>query len=335
MNKPGVSIVIPAYNAEKFVLDTLNSVRGQSYADWEVILVDDGSTDGTVRVAEGFLADNPGRMTIITHPYGENRGTSASRNLGLQKAAGELVCFLDADDIWLPDFLEFFVARFNRFPELLMAYGPCIYWHPEPDGPGKAPDPVQLTGCAGGIVAAAKLFKLYLEYENCVPSPSGVMIRRSRLLEAGGWEDEFKGMFDDQVLYSKLFLLGGPVFVAAKPLYRYRQHAESLCHQAVQGQRLYESRKTYLAWLRGFVERLGPAHGVLLKKVDEQATLLELRNHIDRKFASRSSRYDAVRDVLSQVAGMKRAGEGYFNYKVIRYALSYLLTRLIGARHEA
>ncbi len=95
---PTVSVVIPAWNAVRFLPAALDSVRGQSYGIFEIIVVDDGSTDGTAEVARA-TAD----VTLVESARG---GPSAARNLGIGQASGELVAFLDADDIWLPAKLE-------------------------------------------------------------------------------------------------------------------------------------------------------------------------------------------------------------------------------------
>ena len=94
------SVVIPIYNKEAYLRDTVESVLGQTEGDYELILVDDGSTDGSLRVAESF--DEP-RIRIIRKPNG---GVSSARNAGIRAARGEYVCLLDADDLWLPRYLE-------------------------------------------------------------------------------------------------------------------------------------------------------------------------------------------------------------------------------------
>lgn len=325
-------MVVPAYNAEQFVVATLESVRNQRFTNWELILVDDGSSDGTRQVVADYLESHPGKMRVLAHPHGENRGTSATRNLGLQQATGELICFLDADDVWKPEFLELFVAEFARFPELAMAYGPCIYWYPGREG---RPEKVQETGLTGGIHSSAVLLRQFLEDENTVPSPSGVMLRRSRILEAGGWEEDFRGMFDDQALYSKLLLASCEVFLTDRPLYYYRQHAASLCGTALRENSLYENRKGYLAWLTDYLERAGVTDPAFRKTVEEQTTLLEIRNQIDREFAAPASKWQASLATLRQVAALKKAEQTRFSAKVLRYGLSYLAARLLatGEKH--
>ena len=102
---PAVSVIIPAYNADAFLARAIRSVETQSFRDFELIVVDDGSTDGTADVARGFDS--------VRYVCGAHRGEAEARNLGLEEATGELVAFVDADDEWLPDKL----ARQFRFME--------------------------------------------------------------------------------------------------------------------------------------------------------------------------------------------------------------------------
>lgn len=108
--KPIVSVIVPAYNAERFLGDAVRSVLGQSWRDLELIIVNDGSSDGTAEAAERFAAGDP-RVRVI---HKTNGGLSSARNAGMAAARGELLCFLDADDALLPDKLERQVAFLDR-----------------------------------------------------------------------------------------------------------------------------------------------------------------------------------------------------------------------------
>lgn len=103
-----VSVIIPAFNAARYIAETLASVEAQTYRDWEAIVVDDASTDNTARVAESF-GDG---FTIIR--AAKNAGLAASRNRAIDAAGGELLAFLDSDDLWLPEYLESQVAAFDQ-----------------------------------------------------------------------------------------------------------------------------------------------------------------------------------------------------------------------------
>ena len=105
------SVVIPLYNKEKYIEATIRSVLGQSCQEFEVLVVDDGSTDGSLALAEAFASD---RVHIIRQ---ENQGVSVARNTGIEHASGEFICFLDADDQWRPEYLATIDALTNQYPE--------------------------------------------------------------------------------------------------------------------------------------------------------------------------------------------------------------------------
>lgn len=113
-NKPMVSIIIPAYNAGRFISETIESVFHQSFTDWELIIINDGSKDNTdVLLAKYAAADK--RISIITK---ENSGVSDTRNKGIEKAKGDMIAFLDADDVWLKDNLQKKVNCLLTNPEI-------------------------------------------------------------------------------------------------------------------------------------------------------------------------------------------------------------------------
>lgn len=100
-----VSIIVPVYNAEKFIRETMDCVVAQTYPRWELLLVEDCSRDGTVAVIEEYIRENgEGRIRLINQP--ENMGAARARNRGLQEAVGRYIAYLDADDLWLPEKLE-------------------------------------------------------------------------------------------------------------------------------------------------------------------------------------------------------------------------------------
>lgn len=112
---PTVSVVIPAYNVEEWIGESLDSVLAQTFEDYEVVVVDDGSRDGTVELVEGYVSRHPGRIRLVRQEQG---GASRARNRGIDEARGEFIAFLDADDLWLPRKLELQVAAFRADPDL-------------------------------------------------------------------------------------------------------------------------------------------------------------------------------------------------------------------------
>jgi teichuronic acid biosynthesis glycosyltransferase TuaG len=102
MNKM-VSIITPSYNSEKFISDTIQSAQNQTYSNWEMIIVDDCSTDRTVEIIQKFI-DNDTRIQLIK--LNKNSGTGIARNIALQEASGRYIAFLDSDDLWKPEKLS-------------------------------------------------------------------------------------------------------------------------------------------------------------------------------------------------------------------------------------
>ena len=114
---PLYSVIVAAYNEERFIASALSSVLAQTHVDFELIVVDDGSTDGTVAAVAPFEADP--RVKLISQP---NKGLSAARNTGIEAGESERVAFLDSDDLWLPDYLEKAHAALEAHPKAGFAY---------------------------------------------------------------------------------------------------------------------------------------------------------------------------------------------------------------------
>ena len=117
---PLVSVIIPTYNANNYIETTLNSVRSQTYKNIEVIVIDDGSQDQTAEIVRS-VAQQDGRIILLQQP---NSGVAAARNFGIQKAQGELIAPIDADDIWYPENLEKQLQYFLQAePSVGLVYG--------------------------------------------------------------------------------------------------------------------------------------------------------------------------------------------------------------------
>ncbi|MCL1474290.1 glycosyltransferase family 2 protein [Argonema antarcticum] len=113
---PVVSVIIPAYNAEKTILETIQSLQQQTFSDFEAIVINDGSTDSTVELLSKI---EDGRLKVFSY---ENGGLPVARNRGIDRATGEYITFIDADDLWTPDKLELQLAALQQHPEAGVAY---------------------------------------------------------------------------------------------------------------------------------------------------------------------------------------------------------------------
>ena len=102
MRENTVSIITPLYNGERFLSQTIESVLAQTYPDWEMLIINDGSTDRSLEIAQEYAEKDP-RIQVLSQP---NAGSAAARNNGIRRAEGRYIALLDADDLWEPDFLE-------------------------------------------------------------------------------------------------------------------------------------------------------------------------------------------------------------------------------------
>jgi glycosyltransferase involved in cell wall biosynthesis len=168
---PQISVVIPAFNSAATIRATIASVLNQTFTDWELIIIDDGSQDATLAIAQSFLDT---RIQVFSYP---NAGSSASRNRGIGHAAGQYVAFLDADDLWTPDKLEAQFQALQANPDAAVAYS----WTHSID----ESDHFLRRGSylsANGHVYAKLLLVDFIE------SGSNPLILKQALLETGGFD---------------------------------------------------------------------------------------------------------------------------------------------------
>ena len=168
---PIISVIIPVYNGEKTIKETIESVLNQTFTDFELIIVNDGSQDSTLAVIDNI---QDSRKKIFSYP---NAGVSESRNRGLEQATGEYIAFLDADDLWTPDKLEAQYKALQENPKAGLAYS----WSDWIDESG------QFLRSGGHITVNGNAYaKLLLR--DFVESGSNPLIRRQALAEVGGFD---------------------------------------------------------------------------------------------------------------------------------------------------
>jgi glycosyltransferase involved in cell wall biosynthesis len=180
---PLVTVVIPAYKAEAFIAETIQSVIDQTYTNWELIIIDDGSPDNQKMIIEPFLKD-----PRIQYYFQENQGVSAARNHGLKIAKGAFIAFLDADDLFYPSNLEKkvdFLLKNNEIG-LVHAYVQVI------DENSIELDEV-LIGKQGWV-----LDDLLIWRAEVIPAPSSILMPTKIAKEIGGWDTNFQTAADQE-----------------------------------------------------------------------------------------------------------------------------------------
>ena len=242
-----VSVVITFLNSERFLAEAIESVRSQTFRDWELLLVDDGSQDGSRQIAQRF---ENSRIRLLSHPHRENRGISASRNLGVRHATGELIALLDSDDVWEPGKLTSQIALLDRHPEAAMIYSSAVRWYSWDRG--KVPDEVIWNTEKNRLIPPPEVVGNYLRNQSLAPCTCTALIRRTAYELAAGFDEGFHDLYDDQVFFAKL-LLQHPAYVMRKPTARYRQHDRSTCAQAREAGTEAVVRRRFLTWLLAYL----------------------------------------------------------------------------------
>lgn len=259
-SQPLVSSIIIFFNAEKFFAEAIDSVLTQTYENWELLLADDGSTDSSTAIAQQYAQQYPEKIRYLEHAGHENRGMSATRNLGIRHAKGEFIAFLDADDAWLPHKLAQQVEIMQSYPEAGMVYGKSLYWQ---SWTGNSEEGQQ-DYIPDAYVAANKLYSspdlLLLSYplgSATPPPPTDILLRREAIEALGGFEEGFQKsyqLYEDQAFFAKLYLRY-PVFVAEACWDQYRLHPGScgaVVHQAGQ---YHQVRSYFLSWLEAYFKQ--------------------------------------------------------------------------------
>ncbi len=182
-NAPLVSVIMPAYNARPYLNEAVCSVLEQDYPNVELLVVDDGSVDGTAEVA---LTHGP-RVRVLRQ---QNRGPAAARNLGLRHAKGSLIAFLDADDVWLPGKVSAQVSELQRHPEIGMVFGKFARWESRPDGAfDDPPPPAPADASVPLVVAHSGWIYNELLFDNIVHIITA-MVRRELVEQLGGMDEQ-------------------------------------------------------------------------------------------------------------------------------------------------
>lgn len=281
---PAVSAIIIFLNEERFLAEAIESVRAQTFDDWELILVDDGSTDASTAIARRAAAGCR-RTRVVHHPDRANRGMSASRNLGVSVAHGELIAFLDGDDVWLPDKLERQVALHRSHPEAAMIVAPLLRWRTWTGDP-EAADLEDLMGVgrrkfgshprAGRLVPPPELAVMMLADDYFIPG--GALIRRRVLADVGGYDEAFRTMYEDAVAMMKI-AVEHPVYVDDRVTYYYRMHPDSCTNTESDSATIDRRRTAYLDFVEVHLNERGLMNSALARALGDARRSTHRRRH--------------------------------------------------------
>lgn len=236
MSAPLVSICVPAYKAERFLAETLASIRAQTYANWELIVTEDGSRDRTEEIVRAFAATVPQPVHYTRHD--PNRGLPATRNAGIEAARADWIALLDSDDLWTPDHLATGVATAQATGADFVHGGSVLFDSDTGrDLKVRAPSPE--------AVAALPLSLFLNKY---VVQPASVLLHRTLWEKAGRFDPAFRYV-EDRDMWLRCARAGGRIAYTGRDTCRYRKHAQALStHAAPMAEAAARALAKHLDW---------------------------------------------------------------------------------------
>jgi glycosyltransferase involved in cell wall biosynthesis len=221
-----ISVIIPVYNAERYLRQAVESIVDERHRGIkEIILVEDGSSDNSCKIARELLTDYPDIIYLYQHPGKLNRGAGASRNLGIKKSTGDLICFLDADDYWLPGRLDEPVEILKVNADIDGVYAPAIFMFENADEKRKFENISPFVGSARNIAPENLLQEALSGTQIC--STNGIILRRESFKKIGYYNEDLRRAQDMELLFrmaAKLRLVGTN---SGKPVDVIRRHGNN------------------------------------------------------------------------------------------------------------
>jgi glycosyltransferase involved in cell wall biosynthesis len=270
-----VSVVVPFLDADRFFDENTESILCQTHSNWELLLVDDGSTDASSAKARALAKVNPSRVQLLEHPGHANRGQSASRNLAFRHLRGHFIAMLDADDVWLPEKLARQVRILQQHPEVAMVYGPLVYWY---GWTGTRKDMhrdfVSPHGTRHDVVIEPPEQVVHLiTFKDGLPAPSTVLLQRWVIDKGFSFDESFE-MYEDEIFLTQI-ALHHPVYLMSESFELYRQHPDSVCAQAIRRGEYAPNlpnaaRQAFLRWLEKYIVDNCLSEGPLLPALRQQ-----------------------------------------------------------------
>ena len=317
---PKVTVIIPAYNTARYIGETLESVLAQSFSDYEVIVVNDGSPD-TPELEKVILQ----YQDHIRYIKQQNRGLGSARNTGIRNARGEFLAFLDSDDVWLPDFLAEQLKLFAENPSLDLVCADCLYFgNPELEGTSwQSLDPLDDP----------------VTFEKVLPTHGGafasfVLLRKETALKVGFF-DEATNILEDYHYWLMLLYRGGRMGYLRKVLGKRRIHSGSITYNqdVVVPRAINALRK-----LQGILDPAGREAALVEKQIalsESQLSLKEGRRRLalGNHEGARESFAKAYAKVPSRKVAFALLGLRWFP-RCTRWAISHWDRHLLAHNHK-
>ncbi len=226
---PRISIVMPFLNGANYLSEAIHSILAQDLEDWELILVDDGSTDASSAMAAKFARRHP-NIQLVNHPNRDNRGLAASRVRGTDFATGEYLMFLDHDDVLFPDALSSMVRVLDENWNAAAVFACTVFWAFDPKVSSR--DTMQSHyPLPPGMIDGGKMLRDLVRSDHHHPAICSTLFRRAVLLSVRDTTPAYDGMYEDTAVLFKL-LCRNDVYLLERPVSSYRLHAQSMSHQA-------------------------------------------------------------------------------------------------------
>jgi peptidoglycan/xylan/chitin deacetylase (PgdA/CDA1 family)/SAM-dependent methyltransferase len=245
--RPKVSVIIPLYNAARTIGETIESVLVQSMPDWEAIIVDDGSSDASRERAGAYARIFKDRIFILQHPDGKNHGLSATRNLALERARGEFVAFLDADDIWMPGKLEYDTDILRKHPQAVGVVGPALWWWD--DGSGTRPFVDKMLAADRVYEPPTFCIDTFVKRKAGPPGPVTWTFRKRGVDTLSPPFDPYVLTYEDQKFLAEISWRH-PIYVSGRCLSEYRRTDQSLWQAAERSGTGAIARQRFEDWLQ-------------------------------------------------------------------------------------
>ena len=218
-----ISVITPVYNGEKFLAWAVQSVINQSYQHWELLLIDDGSTDNSMQCMTAW-AKRDSRIKVLFHPGHANRGVSATRNLGIQHAQGEYVALLDCDDEWLPNKLAKQACLLEEHPDAVLVYSKAVSVDEDGVELAKSRHHFNFPQICGNGLPETRDATVTGMINDTVWMPTlTVIMKTDGVRKVGGFDETLKLQIEDHLIFT-LLATAGSVYMIDEILAKYRVH---------------------------------------------------------------------------------------------------------------